>query len=66
MCGRNRIRGAVERGEGRGERVGDSKRTAGEDRKGVSVARGRAQQEKVTTFSSQFFIGRVKLQFHPN
>lgn len=53
-CGRHRIRGAVELGR-RGQRAGDSKRTAGEDRKGESVAKGRAKQEtleKVTTFSA--------------
>lgn len=55
VCGRNRISGAVELGR-RGERDGDSKRTAGEDRKGEGVARGQAKQEtleKLTTFSSQ-------------
>lgn len=55
VCGRNRIRGAVELGR-RAERVGDLKRAAGEDRKGERVARGWAKEEtrgEVTTFSSQ-------------
>lgn len=50
VCGRNRIRGVVELGR-RGEKVGDSKRTAGEDKKGESVKQ--ETLENLTTFFSQ-------------